>query len=305
MLAGLTPKQVNERLINVRGYAQSSSGVFNLIIWSKIQEAIPWLQFEWRNYTYNSDADNNRVKQAIDKNGICLVEVDFDGTPRTDDRHWVGYIGNQKMNDPWTGTERPTSTYSIAKGYAIVNKTGQPPTDSDGEYTQVESSLFRTIVHNSTLADDTVNYLGLAEKADNVDFSTVKKSLEARDGKLTTCKNELSTREADLARTQQEIKNREEQVGRLTDTIDSQLKTHKDEVIALNKALENTKKTVEAHTATIEQLQSKFAEEAKAKGRALNDLAECQKKLELAEKEQFGDLTLGRWLSLLTTVKWG
>lgn len=128
MLAGLTPDEVNRRLIAVKGFAAGSTGVFNLVIWQKVQEAIPWLQFEWRNYSY----DNDRVSGAISKNGGCLVEVDFDGTPRTDDRHWVLYIGNQKMNDPWTGTERATSTYSIAKGFAIINKVGQPP-ESGGD----------------------------------------------------------------------------------------------------------------------------------------------------------------------------
>lgn len=124
MAAGLTPREVNDLFIKHGVYA-GSNGVFNLVNWTKIQQAIPWLEFEWRNYGY----DNDRVAAAIKKNGFCLVEVDFDGTPRTDDKHWVLYTGNQKMNDPWTGTERATGVYSMATGFAIINKVGQPPSN--------------------------------------------------------------------------------------------------------------------------------------------------------------------------------
>lgn len=122
MAAGLSVREVNQLFIKHGVYA-GSNGVFNLVNWTKIKLAIPWLEFEWRGYGY----DNDRVAAAIKKNGFCLVEVDFDGTPRTDDKHWVLYIGDQKMIDPWTGTVRPTSTYGIATGFAIINKVGQPP----------------------------------------------------------------------------------------------------------------------------------------------------------------------------------
>ena len=111
MLADITPDEVNIRLLSVGGYAHT-----NLIIWSKIKAAIPWLEHEWRGYIY----DNDKVSKAIADNGGCLVEVDFDGTPRTSDRHWVTFIGNKKMYDPWTGTEEATSKYPILTGYSII-----------------------------------------------------------------------------------------------------------------------------------------------------------------------------------------
>ena len=109
MLADVTPKYVNERLKAVNGYAYG-----NLVIWSKIPQALPSLVFVKRVNGYNN-AD-------VLANIPCLVEVDFDGTPRTDDRHWVLFIGNKRLNDPWTGKERPTSSYPILKGYAIFKK---------------------------------------------------------------------------------------------------------------------------------------------------------------------------------------
>lgn len=126
MLADLTPDEVNRRLINVNGYAQT-----NLIIWSKIHEAIPWLEFEWRGYTYTAD-DNAKVLDAISKYGGVLVEVD--GKPIGGTRHWVLYVGNKRMYDPWDGKEKATSAYPTVYGYAIIKvqtQAGEQPPMND------------------------------------------------------------------------------------------------------------------------------------------------------------------------------
>lgn len=134
MLAGLTPADVNARLIANKGYAahKNTPNTFNLILWTVIKQAIPWLEFEWRNYTYSGDDDNKRVADAIKKNGACLVAVDgtkIGGSPK--DGHWVLYIGNQQMIDPWDGQVKPTSHYP-ATGFAIINKVGTPPSNGGG-----------------------------------------------------------------------------------------------------------------------------------------------------------------------------
>jgi len=121
MLAGLTPDETNNRLKAVGGF------LVDLIIWSKIEEAIPWLKFEWRGYKY----DNDKVKAAIKRNGGCLVEVDWDGSSNTKGIHWVLYIGNQRMIDPWTGREGSTSKYPLRTGYAIINKIKPMPENND------------------------------------------------------------------------------------------------------------------------------------------------------------------------------
>lgn len=133
MLAGITPDDVNNRLNKVRGYAESSSGVSNLIIWSKIQEAIPWMEFEWRGYGY----ENDKVKAAIDQSGGCLVEVN--GSRIGASRHWVLYVGNQEMHDPWFGTKKGTSYYAPT-GYATIKRIGNP-TEPNMEKTYTESEM--------------------------------------------------------------------------------------------------------------------------------------------------------------------
>lgn len=109
MYLGTTPDAVNERLKAVNGFSQET-----LVIWAKIAEAFPGVSITKIGWKY----DNNDVKN----NTPCLIEVDFDGTPRTDDRHWVVYVGNQKLYDPWTGTERSTSTYP-ALSYRLIKGT--------------------------------------------------------------------------------------------------------------------------------------------------------------------------------------
>lgn len=131
MLAGLTPDVVNQRMKDADAFAST-----NLVIWGKIKDAIPHLEFDWRGYTY----ENDRVSKAIEEHGGCLVEVDFDGTGRDDDRHWVLYIGNKKLYDPWTGTERPTSVYKKVMGYAIIKTLDVPPVETPNKPTDREEA---------------------------------------------------------------------------------------------------------------------------------------------------------------------
>lgn len=112
MLADTTPDIVESKL----------EFSVDRIIWTSINKTDLPIRFPdmGRAYIY----DNDKVKEAIDKNGGCLVEVDFDGVISTpNDRHWVLFVGNGKAYDPWTGTEILTTKYSILKGYCIINKT--------------------------------------------------------------------------------------------------------------------------------------------------------------------------------------
>lgn len=184
MLAGLNPDQVNDRLKAVSGYANT-----NLIIWQKIEEAIPWLKFEWRGYAY----EDTRVKDAIKKNGGCLVEVDFDGTPRTDDRHWVLAVGNGKIYDPWTGKEEPFSKYSILTGYSIINKIGESPIGGGNmaETVQLDKPTFEKLVSKSSKYDE-------FERMGYSDPQAVKTSMVSKDETINGLSSDLSKARKDL-----------------------------------------------------------------------------------------------------------
>jgi len=111
----LIPPQVAERLRNAGAYQKGT----DLILWSIIQKAFPVVKFVYRYYTY----DNKLVKKYTDRGIPVLVEVDFDGIIKTpNDRHWVLFIGDKKMIDPWTGKVESTSKYPILKGFALLDK---------------------------------------------------------------------------------------------------------------------------------------------------------------------------------------
>lgn len=129
MIFGTTPDVVNTKLLAVNGYSNG-----NLVIWTKIMEAFPGSTVRRVFGQY----DNEDVKNNVP----CLVEVDFDGTPRTDDRHWVVYLGDQTLADPWTGTVRPTNVYP-ALSYAIV-KPAVAKQEDDSYLAQLKSQIEAT-----------------------------------------------------------------------------------------------------------------------------------------------------------------
>ena len=176
MLAGLTPDQVNERLLNVGGYAFT-----NLVNWTKINEAIPWLKFEWRGYGYN----NTRVKEAVSRNGGCLVECDFDNNAATiKDKHWILFIGNRKMNDPWSGLTEPTGKYNNYTGYAVINKIGEKPDGGDmSDLMQIEKSVFEELVTKSGKYDSFV-------RAGYTSSEKVGEEIDNLNRDLINCRNE-------------------------------------------------------------------------------------------------------------------
>ncbi len=116
MLLDITPDVVFKRMdeAHVFGWnTKTGCATDNLIRWDRLSIAFPQLKFVKRVRTYN----NTDVKNNLP----CLVEVDFDGTPRKDDRHWVLFVGNKRMYDPWTGQDRSTSTYPLL-GYAVLKR---------------------------------------------------------------------------------------------------------------------------------------------------------------------------------------
>lgn len=101
----LTPPQVAERLRGVKGF------IGDLLYWAKVEKAFPKVKFQYRFYKYN----NIEVKKLVDKGIPVLVEVLLKGS-----RHWVLYIGDQKMIDTWTGKVVSTSIYTPI-GYAVFS----------------------------------------------------------------------------------------------------------------------------------------------------------------------------------------
>lgn len=276
MLAEIPPDQVNQRLKDVQGYANT-----NLVIWTKIKEAIPWLEFVWRGYGY----DDTAVKLAIAQYGVCLIEVDWDGNPATPkDKHWVLAIGNGQIKDPLTGKIEPFSKYPLPTGYAIIKRTGNPPEGGTVATMTVDIPTWERIRNNSEKADRAVKALGLGDNADNVSAETIEKSIAGKEGAVTACNNQLTTTNTKLAAAEQEIKNQEEQVSRLKLQLTAEASAYKDEITKLNTALQNGTTESSKWEELYRQAQTSFTEEAKQKGAALNELSKVKAELEACQK---------------------
>ena len=129
---------------------------------------------------------------------------------------------------------------------------------------------FETLVHNSSLADSVVKKLEIAEKADDVSFETVDRSINARVGNTDALKSKNGVLE-------QEIENRKEQVGRLESELLQARNLYSD--LITNEKTTQTKHEEDKRLllAQIEQLQGSVDAQAKEKGKILLQLAECQK----------------------------
>jgi hypothetical protein len=88
----------------------------NLVVWGNVPNAFPELTFIKRGWTYNNAEVSDWV---YNKKTPVIVQVDGSpiGAPRLD--HFVLYVGDRKLVDPWTGRIRPTSDFPITLGYVL------------------------------------------------------------------------------------------------------------------------------------------------------------------------------------------
>lgn len=221
MLLETTPNVVNDKLKVVGGFTGPNQ---NLLIWSKIKDAFPNAEFEWREYNYEDEADNIKVKDAIEKYGGCLVEVDFDNTPRTDNRHWVLLIGNKRLLDPWTGTERPTSDYTIYTGYSIikVDRTqGENMADCLLPNTEENRKVWEKLVSNSSKYDEFVKSGFLKPEDVREKISQLEQDLAGRDATLKSLNQTVSDKNDKISVLQGQISSKDERLLELEERVKS------------------------------------------------------------------------------------
>jgi len=126
---GLTPDVVNEKLKAVGGFLGA------LIIWKKIEEAFPGVKIN-RVWSYNNDDVLAHIPNVI----VEVPAAPIGGTGS----HWVNYIGNHQLKDPWTGTVRPTSDFPNPTGYCTIDISG---------YTPQQDPLQACLAQHTTLVD--------------------------------------------------------------------------------------------------------------------------------------------------------
>lgn len=175
--------------------------------------------------------------------------------------------------------------YREKQGNVSWGSNNSNPPDDQGEEnmsdclvtnTEENRKKYETLVHNSSIADQVATKLELGKvsegvyKADNIDFDTIDRSINARIGNTEALKSKISVLE-------QEVSNRKEQTGRLEDDLRVARQLYSD--LLINEKVTQTKHEEDRRLllAQIEQLQRRVDEEAKQKGKVLLQLAECQK----------------------------
>lgn len=168
MRYGVTPEFLNQRMKEVEGYQDG-----NLVIWKKLEQALPGVIFKWKYDKY----DNDIVKASMP----TIVEVD--GSPIGAPRHWVLFIGNQKMYDPWDGMEKPTNAY---KPISFVVMEGEYKKEGEKEGCLVPNTpewrkKYEDLVAKSTEHDKFI-------KAGFASFTDVVLKLEEKDREIKELK---------------------------------------------------------------------------------------------------------------------
>lgn len=279
MLAGLTPDEVNKLFNKFGVYAQT-----NLVNWTKINAAISWLKFEWRGYSY----ENDKVAAAIKKNGACLVAVDgrkIGGGAK--DGHWVLYIGNQKMIDPWDGQEKPTSHYP-ATGYAIINVIGEPKSDGDnsGENIPVNKNTFEKLVRNSTEWGKTSGEYLPERDADTTNFEDVQRVVNGYKSRGTDMEKQRDEALRKLSISEQEVENQKDKLANVTEKCQRDLELKNAEISALKSTSNLVDKLKGQYEGTIKALETSLREAQKTVGQKDLKIAELTNELEMLKKGQ-------------------
>lgn len=205
MIVGTTPNIVNDRMKAVGGFANG-----NLVIWDKIPQAFPGVNVK-RVWSY----DNADVLANVPN---VLVEVPgkyIGGTGK----HWVVYVGNKKMYDPWTGKERPTSDMPEQSGYCVLtgkwNAAPTPPSTSD-TYKGYDLT-------NKESMKVAVDVLVRLQSGDLIDKSKYESDLNGKQNTIDNLNQQINDRNNDITQLNSKISTLDTQLLDMTTQRDSAL----------------------------------------------------------------------------------
>jgi hypothetical protein len=97
-----TPDKVNDDLKKAKAFTGA------LLIWSRVPIAYP--QLKWINRAYNYS--NLAVWTTINLRKVPVC-VEVNGAKIGAPRHWVLFVGDKKMLDPWVGKIENTTKYPL------------------------------------------------------------------------------------------------------------------------------------------------------------------------------------------------
>ena len=180
MIWDTDPIQVNEYFKNNDCFVG-----LNLVYWKMTPG------FVYRGWTY----DNDKVKEAIDKYGFCIVETDLNDNPR-DGKHFVVFIGNGMLYDPWDGKEKPTSSYKDFYGYVVIDPLYNPLKYTGGEFMEISTEERDFLISRSVVVKELATYLGIDGDPDKVSLEQIKKVIIGLKGRATDMEKKAGEWEA-------------------------------------------------------------------------------------------------------------
>jgi hypothetical protein len=148
-----------------------------IIDWAKLPTKFPQIKKCIRVKTY----DNDKVLEIIEREGTCIVCVDYDGSERTVGDHFVVYIGDHQLEDPLGGQIRSVDRYPLVKGYVDLELVK----NSDNNMTQEETNILNFLKEKGANEGEVRKAFGALEDNPNLikkisDLETSVKDLDDR-----------------------------------------------------------------------------------------------------------------------------
>ncbi len=158
----INPLTANKEMVRLGGY--DNTGSLSWLVLAKVLGIDFGTRWDTNanvapNHSQVVEMDGFRHIERLAKWGIpsiCWVDTDHDGKAN----HWVTYVGDGQVIDPWDGAVKPMSVFERLYGYAIFN--GTPVYAEDGKVAAMigkanEVAHGRNVALNSKEIMDTVN----------------------------------------------------------------------------------------------------------------------------------------------------
>ena len=249
------PIQVNEYFKNNDIFVN-----LNLVYWKMTPG------FIWRGWTY----DNKKVLEAIKKYGFCIVETDMDDNPRNG-KHFVVFIGDGMLYDPWDGKKKPVSSFKDFYGYVVIDPSKNPLKYTGGKFMEITTEERDFLISRSVVVKEIVELLGISGDPDKVSFDQIKKTIGGIKGRITELEGKLGVAETN-------DKNSLEQNSRLKDQLLKQAELYK----ALSNSLKDASKSqaiaIGLLEARIQELQDQVDQLGRDKGKLNEKISDLELK---------------------------
>lgn len=286
--ANETPATMNQKLKDNGGFSDGSNiGKGNLLVWGAIA-SIFGLKYsgKFSNDNLLTKANMDQIRGALDKGFPVLLQIDTVPSTSQKDEHWIlaiGYDGDDLIvQDPWDGATKRITSWGVTAQkliYAWCWYEGKVPTQVTDPTITIPTKDRDWLVGRATTAKDVASYLAI-ESPDDAPTESYTKVIAGIKGVATSIQTTLDQTKITLATAEQELINKDEQVGRLKTQLTEQQNYYTAQIDNLNKTYKGIPESLKLAESRIKALLGQVNDAKKAQGKAQNEKAEAQAKLE-------------------------